>query len=288
MRGDATPLALRCAVTVTVIGIAAVFGFVTLHALPVLPGPWDGQAAQLFGWRWRPEAGEFGILPMLCGSALLAGSALLLGWPLALGLCGWMHGLGPARPAGALRALVRGMAAVPTVVYGFVSVFMLTPLVRQAGQGSGLCWLTAALVLTLLVLPTLVVIMDAALRQQGRALRLTGAALGLTPAQTFAHVMVPGSRRWLVSAGVLGFGRAVGDTLIPLMLAGNAPMLPLSPFDPLRTLTAHMALVTATDAGSPAYRSLFAAGVLLLAASIGVSLAVRWLNTPHATTEHTP
>ncbi|MGJ3521968.1 PstC family ABC transporter permease [Nitratidesulfovibrio sp. D1] len=275
MRDGNAPLALRCAAAVTVLGIASVFGFVTVYALPVLL---SGQGLAVLSWRWLPAAGQFGILPMVCGSVLLSCSALLLGWPLALGLCGWLHGLGPARPARALRQLVRGMAAVPTVVYGFVSVFLLVPLVRRAGQGSGLCWLSAALVLALLVLPTMVVIMDAALRERGRALRLTGAALGLSPAQVFAHVMLPGARRWLVTAGVFGFGRAVGDTLIPLMLAGNAPGVPASPFDALRTLTAHMALVMATDAGSTAYHSLFAAGILLLGVSAGVSLAVRRLR----------
>lgn len=274
-RDARAPLALRCAAAITVLGIAAVFGFITVYALPVLL---SGQGLAVLSWRWLPAAGQFGILPMVCGSVLLACSALLLGWPLALCLCGWLHGLGPARPARALRQLVHGMAAVPTVVYGFVSVFLLVPLVRRAGQGSGLCWLSAALVLALLVLPTMVVIMDAALREQGRSLRLTGAALGLSPAQVFAHVMLPGARRWLVTAGVFGFGRAVGDTLIPLMLAGNAPGVPASPFDALRTLTAHMALVMSTDAGSTAYHSLFAAGILLLAVSAGVSLAVRRLR----------
>ncbi len=274
-RDARAPLALRCAAAVTVLGIASVFGFVTVYALPVLH---SGQGLAVLSWRWLPAAGQFGILPMVCGSVLLSCSALLLGWPLALGLCGWLHGLGPARPARLLRQLVRGMAAVPTVVYGFVSVFLLVPLVRQAGHGSGLCWLSAALVLALLVLPTMVVIMDAALREQGRALRLTGAALGLSPAQIFTRIMLPGARRWLVTAGVFGFGRAVGDTLIPLMLAGNAPGVPASPFDALRTLTAHMALVMATDAGSTAYHSLFAAGILLLGVSAGVSLAVRRLR----------
>ncbi|NHZ46325.1 phosphate ABC transporter permease, partial [Desulfovibrio sp. XJ01] len=90
-RHDArAPLALRCAAAITVLGIAAVFGFVTVYALPVLL---SGQGLAVLSWRWLPAAGQFGILPMVCGSVLLACSALLLGWPLALCLCGWMHGL---------------------------------------------------------------------------------------------------------------------------------------------------------------------------------------------------
>ena len=171
------------------------------------------------------------------------------------------------------------MTAIPTVVYGFAAVFLLTPLVREAaGQGSGLCWLSAACVLALLISPTMVLVMDVALREQMRRLLLPALSLGMSRHTVLACLALPAVRRWLLTAGLLGFGRAIGDTLIPLMLSGNAPNVPQNLFAGLRTLTAHMGLVTATDVGGPAYNSLFVAGGLLLCISTGVSLVLRRLE----------
>src|SRR5699024_6598079 len=120
------------------------------------------------------------------------------------------------------------------------------------------------LMLALLILPTMVLVMDSAMRTKEKDVRITAAALGFTRSQTLACLVLPASRRWLLTAAILGFGRAVGDTLIPLLLTGNAPHVPESQFGSLRPLTAHMGLVTATEVGGPAYNSLFVAGGLLL------------------------
>lgn len=270
---------LRVAVFTALAGISLLFLMIVAFALPVLTD--DGPGGP-FSWIWLPSAGKFGILPMLCGSLLLSVSALMLAWPLALGLCCRLY-LDEGRPGRRvftvlLRGLVRGMTAIPTVVYGFAALFLLVPLVREGlGRGTGLCWLSAALVLALLILPTMVLIMEAGLRPRLETLHLGAAALGLTRLQTLAFLGLPAARHSLVSAAVLGFGRAAGDTLIPLMLAGNAPQLPVSLDESLRTLTAHMALVTANEVGGAAYNSLFVAGALLLAVNACVSLLARRL-----------
>ena len=260
--------------TVCLAGLAvcAVFLLIARFALPVVFG---AQRELIFSWTWRPDSGEFGILPMIIGSLLLSSSAMLLSWPLAVGATCFMHGCsGPG--ARQLAAIIRFMTTIPTVVYGFAATFLLVPLVREAaGRGSGLCWLSAMLILALLVLPTMVLIMDAAMRTLNERLGLTAAALGLSRSQMLACLLLPASRRWLLAAGILGFGRAIGDTLIPLMLTGNAPHIPDSLFSSLRTLTAHMGLVTATEVGGPAYNSLFAAGGILLFTSASVSLILR-------------
>lgn len=267
---------LRATVLFAVLGIALVFFMLAAFALPVFADSLTGGGSGVFSWIWRPSAGEFGILAMLCGSLLLALSSLLLAWPLALGLCcltlSWKAG--PAQRT--VRALVSLMTAIPTVVYGFASVFLLVPLVRAAqGGGSGLCWFSAWLVLALLIFPTLVLIMEAGLRPRLEDLGLSPLALGMTRMQAIVFLVLPGARQSLITALVLGFGRAVGDTLVSLMLAGNAPQLPAGMGDSLRTLTAHMALVTANEVGGAAYNSLFAAGAIVLLLSCGVSLAVR-------------
>ena len=256
--------------------VCAVFALIACFALPVV---FSAQGGQIFNWVWRPDTHEFGILPMIVGSLLLSVSALLLSWPLAVGVaCTIQDGGKNHLFGGTVAGIIRFMTTIPTVVYGFAAVFLLVPIVREAaGKGSGLCWLSAALMLALLILPTMVLVMDSAMRTKEKDVRITAAALGFTRSQTLACLVLPASRRWLLTAAILGFGRAVGDTLIPLMLTGNAPHVPKSLFGSLRTLTAHMGLVTATEVGGPAYNSLFVAGGLLLLTSACVSLALRKL-----------
>ena len=266
---------LFCASTVSVLCVAGILGFLLWFCLPLLN---EGQLASVLSWNWQPFSGQFGILPMVVGSLLLGSAALLLAWPLGLGLCLFVHGLGPAWAARPLMALVRLMTSIPTVVYGLVSVFLLVPLIRSAFSGSGFSLLASALTLSLLVLPTVVLVLDGQLRQVAPGLRLTAAALGLTRSQELVHLALPLCARGLKTAAVLGFGRAVGDTLVPLMLSGNAAQVPGGPLDSLRSLTAHIALVVATDSQSGAYTSLFACGALLFGISLAVNLGLRRLG----------
>lgn len=276
---------------ITALCIGLVFVMVAAFALPVFSQSAAGNES-VFTWVWNPGQGHFGILPMICGSLALACTSLCLAWPMALGLCCWLLGQEMGTPARstattslgkmsrlAVAGLIRFMTTIPTVVYGFTAVFLLVPLARRIlGQGSGLCLFTAVLVLTLLLLPTLVLVMESALKPRLEQLRLTTAALGFTPMETLTFFVLPAARRGLFTAAVLGFGRALGDTLISLMLAGNAPQIPLGLSSGLRTLTAHMALVTSNDAGGAAYNSLFAAGAVLLILNGGISLLLRRLG----------
>ena len=263
---------LACAAAVSVGAVLAILGFLLWFSLPLFEG---GQLGALFSWHWRPLQGDFGILPMLVASLCLAGSALLLAYPLALGVCCFAHGIGPAWAARPLLGLIRFMTSVPTVVYGLVSVFLLVPLIRTGFSGSGFSWLAALLTLSTLVLPTIVLLIDGPLRLVQEEIHASAAALGMTRSQTLVHLTLPLARQGLLMAAALGFGRALGDTLIPLMLAGNAPQLPHSLLDSIRTLTAHIALVVATDSQSATYNSLFACGLILFLISALVNLGLR-------------
>jgi phosphate transport system permease protein len=268
-----TEAALFGAASVSVLAVAAIFAFLLYFSAPLVL---NGHLGELLTWRWRPFEREYGILPMVAGSLLLAFSAMLLAFPAGVGICCFAHGLGPRGLARVVMTLVRFMTSIPTVVYGFVAVFLLVPLIRSSfSSGSGFSWLAAALTLSLLVLPTIVLLVDAQFRVVEPRVRLTTAALGMSASQSMVHVLLPLSRRGILTAAVLGFGRSIGDTLVPLMLAGNAPHLPGSLLEPLRTLTAHIALVVATDSQSPAYNSLFAAGLILLLSATAVNLGLR-------------
>lgn len=261
---NTAPVWLKACGLYVCILMASLFIFIIACAIEgyVKSGP------SLFGSIWNPEGGKFGITPMIWATVILSLSSLVIGWIAALGCCCFIHGLGPEWAAGFLSAAFRIMTAVPTVVYGFASVFLLVPLIRNGLGGSGFCWLSASLVLSLLIMPTLVLSMDAAFSNIESETCLTTAALGFTKEQNLAMVVLPASKKWLWSSAVLGFGRAAGDTLIPTMLAGNAVQYAVSPLDAMRTLTAHIGLVLSSDVGGTAYLSLFVAGGILLCISI--------------------
>lgn len=238
-----------------------------------------GESGGPFSWTWSPGSGHFGILPMAVSSLAIGITAAIPGWGLGVCLCCWLLSPKTGMRQGLLRtftaALVRVMTAIPTVVYGFAAIFLLSPAIRRAFGGSGLSWLTASAMLSLLILPTVVLVLQAGLAPRLQNLELSGCAMGMTRLQILWHVVLPSSRTTLLSAAILGFGRAVGDTMLPLMLAGNAPIPPASPLSSLRTLTAHMALVTSNEVGSAAYDSLFMAGLLLLLVNAVISLCLR-------------
>jgi phosphate transport system permease protein len=252
--------------------LSAVFSFIFCSALEAL---YLGRSLSLFGPVWNPYAGKFGIAPMISASVLLSASSLCVGWLLSLGCCCLMRGLAPRWFARTLMGILRFMTAIPTVVYGFAAVFVLVPLIRSALGGSGFCWLAAGTMLSIQGVPTMALLMNEALRSAEEETFPASAALGITPLQNLCHIVIPAARPWLVSAAVLGFGRALGDTLLPTMLAGNAVQFALSPLDSMRTLTAHIGLVLSSDIGGGEHQSLLLAGGLLLLGSVTVSLLAR-------------
>jgi phosphate transport system permease protein len=168
------------------------------------------------------------------------------------------------------------MTGIPTVVYGFVGVFLLTPVLRRLfDHGSGLCVLGASVMLAVLVAPTMILFMADGFARVPKSYLDAADALGATPVQRFLFVVVPAGRGGIVTGGLLGLARAFGDTLIALMLAGNAAAVPHSPLDPARTLTSHIALVQAADVDSLEFRSIFVCGLVLYLLTTVLIMTVR-------------
>ena len=260
--------------------VVAILALLIYSCVPLLA---SGELFTALTGKWRPYAspGEYGIGAMVAGSVLLACVALVLAFPLAVGVCAFAHGLAPKPLARCALAVVHFMTSIPTVVYGFVSVFLLVPLLRQSfGSGTGYSLLAAGLTLCVLILPTIVLLIHVTLQQIDPSVRVACAALGMTPAQTQIRVLFPLARRGLLAAAVLGFCRAIGDTLIALMVAGGAPQTPASLLDSIRTLTSHIAMVVATDWHSPEFRSLAAAGLVLFLVTACLTSAIRRLCRP--------
>jgi phosphate transport system permease protein len=258
--------------TLAVLGILA---FLLYFCGPIFR---SSSAADIFNWDWRPFEGHFGILPMIVGSLSVSLLALALAFPVAVGICSFAHGL--ARPwlGKIVLGVVHFMTSIPTIVYAFVSAIVLVPLMRDLfSRGSGFSLFAAAIVLSVLILPTIVLLIHVHWQGMKSNLHIPCAALGFNRSQEIFWVLIPASSRALAVAAILGFGRAIGDTMISLLLAGNAPQLPDSFLDSIRTLTAHIALVVATDPESSAYHSVFACGLILLLITAVLNLAARWL-----------
>ena len=177
-----------------------------------------------------------------------------------------------------LHGLIQFMTGIPTVIYGFVGIFLLVPFVRESsGQGAGLAILTAGIMLSVLVAPTMILFFADGLARVPASYCLAVTAMGGTPVQRLVYVMLPHAWRSIVAGLALGFGRAVGDTMIALMLAGNAVARPDSLLDATRTLTAHIALIIAADFDSLEFRTLFICGLTLYSATTLAVLAMRSL-----------
>jgi phosphate transport system permease protein len=240
---------------------ALIFFFLFYFSLPILS---SGLIGEFLTRGWDPDQGVLGIFPMIVGTVYIAGLAMIWATPIGIGLAAFIQVFAPKPLANILRWTVEFMTGIPTVVYGFAALFFLVPAMRRIFRyGTGLCVLSASVMLALLVLPTITLVAQDRLATVPKSQVLAALSLGASRMETLLHVLLPGAWRGLISAVVLGGGRAVGDTLIALMLAGNAVSLPGSLLDSARTLTAHIALVTAADYESLTFKAIFLCGLVL-------------------------
>ena len=221
---------------------------------------------------WAPTKGKFGLLPMIVGSLLATGGALLLGVPLGLSCAIFLVEFSKPRVRRVLKPAIELLAGIPSVVYGFLGVVFLVPLIRTQLGGPGLSLLAGALILGIMILPTVISISMDALEAVPRSYREGSLALGATTAQTVSHVVLPAARSGIVTAVILGMGRAIGETMAVIMVTGNALDLPRSPLDPIRTLTSNIALELGYASGKH-QQALFATGVILFVMIMILNLA---------------
>lgn len=255
----------------------AVFLMMLFLGWPLLS---SGQFFILLTQEWLPSQEIYGIYPMLAGSFAIAILALCLSLPISLGTAFIAATLAPRLLRKVVMVMVRFMAGIPTVIYGFVAVFMLVPFMReQLTGGSGFNILTASMVLALLIAPTMIVFFVNGLGNVDKSYCLAVDALGGRPVQKLLYLQLPQAWPTVVAGIIMGLGRAMGDTLISLMLAGNSVAVPHAVFDSGRTLTAHIALVIAADFASMQFKSIFACGLVLYAFSVIVVVLLRHLTT---------
>jgi phosphate transport system permease protein len=240
--------------------LALITLFIFREGAPVLLK--TGIAHFLFGESWQPLEGRFGILPMIAGSAVVTFGALAIGLPLALACAIVLAEIAPPRLRVVLKPTIELLAGIPSVVYGFMGVVLLVPWIREHLGGPGSSVLAASIILGIMILPTIIGITIDALEAVPRSYREGAVALGATRWQTIHRVVLPAARSGIIAAVILGMGRAVGETMAVIMVAGNSVRVPHSPLDPVRTLTANIALEMGYASGDHA-SALFATAIVL-------------------------
>ncbi len=250
----------------TALGALLALGLITVFifqaGLPMIAeiGLWEF----LSGTTWSPTSKppQFGILPMIVGSLWVTFGALLVGVPFGLAVAIFMVDLAPPRLAALMRPAVQLLAGIPSVIYGFIGLTFLAPLVRATFGGPGLSVLTGAIILGIMILPSVIAISEDAMRAVPGTLRDGALALGATHWQVITGIVLPTARSGIIAGIILGMGRALGETMAVIMMIGNALNIPSSPLDPATTLTSNIGLEMAYASGNHR-EALFAIGVVL-------------------------
>lgn len=227
---------------------------------------------------WRPDAfgaNRYGVLALVVSTLLTTGIAMLIAVPVGVMTAAWLTFRARGRLRESIKFGIELIAAIPSVVVGFVGLVILGPaLGKLVDRPGGLCALTGGILLAVMAMPTIISLSEDALRAVPRRIIEGSLALGADAWQTLLHVSLPAARSGLFAAAMLGMGRAIGETMTVLMATGNVAAMPHSLLDPVRTMTATIAIeLGEVPRGTTHYYSLFAVGLLLFLITMVVNLA---------------
>ena len=227
----------------------------------------------LFGTTWRPSNEIFGILPMIVASIYVTGGAILFGVPIALFTSVFMARYCPKKIYGPLKSGIELMAGVPSIVYGFFGLV----LIREVFGGTGSSMLAASLLLGLMILPTIIGVTESAIRSVSESYYEGSLALGATKERSIFRVILPAAKSGILAGIVLGIGRAIGETMAVVMVAGNQPRMPQGILKGVRTMTAN--IVTEMGYATGLHReALIATAVVLFVFILIINLSLSLLN----------
>jgi phosphate transport system permease protein len=260
----------------TIAFVLLIFLFLLREGVPAF---FEVPVANLFSTRWYPTFGLFGTLPLILGSVIVTVAAILIALPLGVATAVFVREVAPAWAREILKPLIEVLAGIPSVVLGFFGMTVVAPIVRESlGAPTGLTAFTGALLLAYMSLPTIISVAEDALDSVPRSYRDAGLAMGATRWQTIWRVTVPAAGSGIVTAVMLGMGRAIGETMAVMMVTGNAARMPLdlaALLRPVRTMTATIAAEMGEVArGSVHYHALFGIGIVLFLLTFLINLTV--------------
>ena len=270
----------------SVLAVALICIFLFANGIPAMKEIGFGNF--LSGVTWRPNNDVYGILPMIVGSLYVTAGAIIIGVPIGILTAVFMAFYCPKRIYKPLKAATELLAGIPSVVYGFFGLVVLVPairtfakdlqhagLIRSAGNGSSI--LTASLLLGMMILPTIIGLTESSLRAVPTQYYEGALALGATHERAIFRVVVPAAKSGVIAALVLGVGRAIGETMAVIMVAGNQARMPGSIFKGVRTLTANIVIEMGYAAGLHR-EALIATGVVLFVFILIINFCVALLN----------
>ncbi|MGO4994228.1 phosphate ABC transporter permease subunit PstC [Jeotgalibaca porci] len=235
--------------SISVISIIVIFYFIFEGGVPFMLDYGIGKF--LFGSVWTPSNStpQYGILPMIVGSIVITIGAIIIGVPTGVFTSVFMARFCPPKLYKFLKPAINMMAAIPSIVYGFFALRVVVPLMKSWVGGTGMNILTASILLGIMVLPTIIGMSEASLRAVPKSYYEGSVALGATHERSVLRVVVPAAKSGIISAVILGVGRAIGETMAVILVAGNQPRIPSSLTQGVRTMTTNIVLEMAYAAG---------------------------------------
>ena len=264
----------------SIILVTVIFIFLLKEGIPTISEIGMGE---LFKPVWYPTEGYYGIIPLIGGSLLVTITAIAIALPFGIGTAVYISEVAPKAVKGIIKPIIEVLAGLPSVVLGFIGYFVFAPFLRRIlGLATGLTALTGAILLGLIAIPTIVSIAEDALNAVPKSYREASIALGATRWQTIWGVTLPAAKSGVITAVMLGIGRALGETMAVMLVTGNAPVVPTkidSILLPVRTMTATIASEMGEVAsGSTHYHVLFFIGLILFVLSLGINIAASWVS----------
>lgn len=261
---------------VSIVAVALICGFLFANGIPAMKK--IGFAEFLTGTTWRPGNGRYGIFPMILGSIYVTGGALVIGVPVGILTSIFMARFCPAKLYKLLKPIVDLLAGIPSIVYGFFGLVVLVPFIREHFDSRGQSILCAAILLGIMILPTIIGASEPAIRAVNQGFYEGALALGATHERSVFTVIVPAAKSGILAAVVLGVGRALGETMAVMVVVGNQPRVPDSILQGVRTLTTNivMEMGYATDLHREA---LIATGVALFVFILVINLCFSLINS---------
>ena len=264
----------------SVLAVALIWVFLFANGIPAMSE--IGFLDFLTGKMWKPNNDIYGIFPMIVGSLYVTAGAIIVGVPIGILTAVFMAFYCPKQIYKPLKTATELLAGIPSVVYGFFGLVVLVPIIRQLGRdlgfgGNGSSMLTASLLLGMMILPTIIGLTESSLRAVPTQYYEGAVALGATHERAIFRVVLPAAKSGTIAAIVLGVGRAIGETMAVIMVAGNQARMPQGIFRGIRTLTANIVIEMgyATDLHREA---LIATGVVLFVFILIINFCVALLN----------
>ncbi len=228
------------AACVSILAVALICAFIFANGVPGMAK--IGVLNFLAGTVWRPGNNIFGILPMIIGSIYVTAGALVLGVPIGVTTALFMSRFASKRAVKIMKQAIALLAGIPSVVYGFFGLVVIVPLIRSIFGGNGTSMLAACVILGIMILPTIISISVPALDAVPQSYYEGALALGATHERAVIRVIAPAARSGVTASIILGVGRAIGEAMAVMMVAGNQPRLPKGLLQGVRTLTSNIVM----------------------------------------------